>query len=132
MTKKLYARMMKAACPIDPESMARNLPIIQHDTVPHAMADPGARQMFFFVDRADGAVFSITVYDTEDDLRHAMRDADSELRFSTLAALGCTPLDARTFDVVAGAVNPDAPEVDFAALIPRPGEQPDRNPPANS
>ncbi|WP_405166335.1 hypothetical protein OG203_15340 [Nocardia sp. NBC_01499] len=116
--KKLYARMMKASCPIDPETMATTVPFLQHDTVPYAMADHGARQMFFFVDHQDNTVFSITIYDTKEDLDNAMRDSDSEFRFSTLAKLGCTAVDARTFEVVAGAVNPDAPEVDFAKLIP--------------
>ncbi|MEU2037290.1 hypothetical protein [Nocardia niwae] len=39
--KKLYAPMMKAACPIDPETMATTMPFLQHEIVPHAMADPG-------------------------------------------------------------------------------------------
>lgn len=116
--KKLYARMMKASCPIDPETMATTVPFIQHNTIPHAMADHGARQIFFFVDCTDDTVFSITIYDTEEDLHHAMSEADSEFRFATLAKLGCTALDARAFEVVAGAVNPDAPEVDFAKIVP--------------
>jgi hypothetical protein len=117
--KKLYARMMKAACPVDPETMRTTVPFLQHETVPHAMADPGARQIFFFVDNQDGTVFSITIYDTEEDLANAMRDADSEYRYASLAKLGCTPLDAPTLEVVAGSVDPDAPEVDFAQVIPR-------------
>ncbi|QIS15670.1 hypothetical protein [Nocardia arthritidis] len=118
MTKKLYARMMKASCPIDTESMAKMLPVLQHETIPHAMSDKGVRQVFFFVDRQDNTVFSITMYDTEEDLHNAMREAKSEYRFESLAKLGCTALDAREFEVVAGAVAPDAPEVDFAKLIP--------------
>ncbi|MFX0575925.1 hypothetical protein [Nocardia nepalensis] len=50
-----------------------------------------------------------------------MRDADSEYRYASLVEPGCAPLDARTVEVVAGAVDPDAPEVDFAQLIPRAG-----------
>ncbi len=40
-----------------------------------------------------------------------MRKADSEYRFACLAELGCTTLDARSFEVVAGAVDVKAPEV---------------------
>ncbi|MEU1993705.1 hypothetical protein ABZ511_04570 [Nocardia gamkensis] len=116
--KKLYARMMKAACPIDPETMETTVPFLQHEIVPHAMADHGARQIFFFVDRQDDTVFSITIYDTREDLDNAMREADSEYRFASLAALGCTALDARSFEVVAGAVDDGAAEVDFATRVP--------------
>ncbi|MFE3054236.1 hypothetical protein [Nocardia sp. NPDC059239] len=115
--KKLYARLMKASCPVDPESMAVNLPIIQGEVVPYAMSDPGARQIFFFLDEQDGTMFSITLYDTEKDLEHAMRDADSEHRHTTLARLGCTPIDARTLEVVAGAVADNAAKVDFSQGI---------------
>jgi hypothetical protein len=47
-----------------------------------------------------------------------MRKADSEYRFASLAALGCTALDARSFEVVAGAVDDGAAEFDFATLVP--------------
>jgi hypothetical protein len=117
---QLYARMMKAACPVDAETLETTVPFIQHDTIPHAMADHGARQVFFFVDRKDSTIFSITIYDTEEDLRAAMNEADSDFRYQSLARLGCRAVDARAFDVVAGAVNRSAPEVDFATLVPRP------------
>ncbi|MGK5532614.1 hypothetical protein [Streptomyces sp. URMC 129] len=115
---KLYARMLKASCIVDPETMETTTPFLQHDTVPHAMEDKGVRQIFFFVDKKDNTIFSITIYDTEEDLNAAMQEATSEFRFQSLATLGCTAVDARTFEVVAGAVNPDAPEVDFKALVP--------------
>ncbi|RDI63563.1 hypothetical protein [Nocardia pseudobrasiliensis] len=118
MSKKLYARMMKAVCPVDPETMETTVPFLQHEIVPHAMADHGARQIFFFVDPTDGTVFSITMYDTEDDLANAMREAGSEYRFASLAKLGCTAVEARALEVVAGDVAADAPEVDFPDLIP--------------
>ncbi|WP_280295590.1 hypothetical protein [Nocardia abscessus] len=115
--KKLYARMMKAACPIDPETMATTVPFLQHEIVPHAMTDQGARQIFFFVDQQDNTVFSITIYDTREDLDNAMREADSDYRFASLAKLGCTAVDARSFEVVAGAVDGDASAVDFATGV---------------
>ncbi|MVU81456.1 hypothetical protein GPX89_29975 [Nocardia sp. ET3-3] len=111
--KKLYARLLKASYPADPELLAASLPIIQGEVVPYAMSDPGARQIFFFLDEQDGTMFSITLYDTEKDLEHAMRDADSEHRYSTLARLGYTPVDARALEVVAGEVAGDVAEVDF-------------------
>ncbi|MFD6157642.1 hypothetical protein ACFWF7_36935 [Nocardia sp. NPDC060256] len=49
---------------------------------------------------------------------HAMAITVREFRFASLAELGCTALDARAFEVVAGAMNPDAPEVGFAKIIP--------------
>ncbi|MGW4247392.1 hypothetical protein [Nocardia sp. NPDC004722] len=112
--KKLYARLMKASCPTDPDVLAASIPIIQDEVVPYAMSDPGARQIFFFHDAAEGTMFSITLYDTEKDLEHAMRDADSEHRHTTLARLGYRALDARALEVVAGAVADDAVEVDFS------------------
>lgn len=115
--KKLYARLLKASCPVDPESMAVNLPIIQGEVVPYAMSEPGVRQVFFFLDRQDETMFSITLYDTEKDLEHAMGVADSEHRYDTLERLGCTAIDARTLEVVAGAVADDAVEVDFSQGI---------------
>ncbi|MGV9680596.1 hypothetical protein ACWDSJ_35440 [Nocardia sp. NPDC003482] len=118
MTKKLYARMMKAVCPVDPETMATTVPFLQHEIVPHAMADPGARQIYFFVDPTDGTVFSITIYETEEDLAGAMREAGSEYRFASLAKIGCTAVDARRLEVVAGAVAADAADVDFATIVP--------------
>ncbi|MEU7137923.1 hypothetical protein ABZ942_00585 [Nocardia sp. NPDC046473] len=47
-----------------------------------------------------------------------MRESGSEFRFASLAELGCAARDARAFEVVAGAVNPDAPEVGFVKFIP--------------
>ncbi len=116
--KKLYARMMKAECPIDPGTMETTVPFLQHNTVEHALKDSGVRQIFFFVDPKDSSIFSITIYDTEEDLNKAMREATSEFRFQSLATLGCTAVDARTFEVVAGQINPDAPEVDFKSIVP--------------
>ncbi|WP_433657713.1 hypothetical protein ACQPW1_38800 [Nocardia sp. CA-128927] len=43
--EKLYARMVKATCPVDPETMATAVPFLQRDTISHAMADHGARQI---------------------------------------------------------------------------------------
>ncbi|MGY1937825.1 hypothetical protein [Nocardia gipuzkoensis] len=34
-----------------------------------------------------------------------MREAGSDYRFASLAELGCTAFDARSFEVVAGAVD---------------------------
>jgi hypothetical protein len=115
---KLYARMLKAQCPIDPATMETTVPFLQHNTVPRALEDSGVRQIFFFVDPKDNTIFSITIYDTEEDLNNAMQEATSEFRFQSLATLGCTAVDARSFEVVAGHVNADAPEVDFKSMVP--------------
>ncbi|MFG3615622.1 hypothetical protein [Nocardia sp. NPDC047654] len=76
-----------------------------------------------FIDRQDNTVFSITIYDTREDLDNAMREADSEYRFAGLAALGCTAIDARSFEVVAEAVDDGAAEFDFATLVPPEGDR---------
>jgi hypothetical protein len=117
MQKQLWARMLKARCKTDEESYAKLLDNLRHATIPHITTESGYRQAFFFVDRDHHGgttdVFSITIYTTEDDLNQAMETADSEFRWQTLLSLEAYPLDARTFDVVAGAINPDAPEVDL-------------------
>ncbi|MBF6474542.1 hypothetical protein [Nocardia abscessus] len=46
-----------------------------------------------------------------------MREAGSDYRFASLAELGCTAFDARSFEVVAGAVDGDAAAVDFATGV---------------
>ncbi|HEY4022405.1 MAG TPA: hypothetical protein VGM75_27195 [Pseudonocardiaceae bacterium] len=116
---KLYARMLKAQCPVDKDSLEQMIPVLQDEIVPYAAGDPGFRQMFFFVDydeeQKQGNVFSITIYNTKDDLDNAMQEKDSRYRFATLGKLGCTATDARSFEVVAGRVNPDVPEADFDA-----------------
>ncbi|WP_157114603.1 hypothetical protein [Nocardia niwae] len=47
-----------------------------------------------------------------------MREADSEYRFTGLAGPGCTALDARSFEVVAGAIDDSATEFDFTTRAP--------------
>ncbi|UGT66932.1 hypothetical protein LTT66_27320 [Nocardia gipuzkoensis] len=46
-----------------------------------------------------------------------MREAGSDYRFASLAEPGCTALDARAFEVVAGAVDGDAAAIEFATGI---------------
>lgn len=108
---------MKAECPLDRDAIEKMIPVLQDEVIPHAAADQGFRQIFFFVDHSSqpgqGNVFSITIYDSEADLDAAMREQDGEYRFTTLARLDCTAVDARRFEVIAGAVNPEAPAVEF-------------------
>ena len=106
--KKYYARMMKARCPVDEVSMTSMIPVLQNEIVPHALNDPGALQMFFFVDhdeeKGTAEVFSLTIYDSEANLKHAMKEASSDYRFKTLDALQCQAIDAKEFDVIAGEI----------------------------
>lgn len=117
MQKQLWARMLKARCKMGDESYAKLLDNLRHETTPHVTTESGFRQIYFFVDRDHHGgttdVFSMTLYNSEEDLNKAMETADSEFRWRILGSLGCYGIDARTFDVVAGAVNPDAPEVDL-------------------
>lgn len=115
---KLYARMLKAQCPLDRAAVEKMIPVLQNETVPHAACGSGFRQVYFFADYEEeegGNVFSITIYDSEENLREAMAEAGSDYRFSSLARLGCTAVDARAFEVIAGAVNDAAPPAHFTA-----------------
>jgi hypothetical protein len=104
--KKYYARMMRARCPVDEASVTSMVPALQNETVPHALNDPGVLQVFFFVDHDEengtAEVFSLTIYDSEANLKHAMKEASTEYRFKTLDALKCQAIDAKEFDVIAG------------------------------
>jgi hypothetical protein len=67
--------------------------------------DPGALQILCFVDhdeeRGTAEVFSLTIYESEADLKHAMKEASTAYRFQTPDALKCQPIDAKAFDVIA-------------------------------
>ena len=115
---KLYARMLKARCPLDREALEKMIPVLQNETVPHAARGRGFREVYFFADhrgKEAGDVFSITIYDGEEDLQAAMSEAGSDYRFSTLARLGCHAVDAQALEVIAGAVNEAAPTARFTA-----------------
>jgi hypothetical protein len=105
---KYYARMMRARCPVDEASMSSMVPVLQHEIVPHALNDPGALQIFFFVDHDEengtAEVFSLTLYESEANLKNAMKEASTEYRFKTLDALKCKAIDAKEFDVIAGDI----------------------------
>jgi len=118
--KKFYARKMEALGPADERSTQAMIPVLQEEVVPHALADKGALAMFFFKSRrleADGRtrIFSFTIYDTQEHLKDAMKEADSQYRFDTLAKLNCEPIDAGEYEVIAGAVqgNVSFAESDF-------------------
>jgi hypothetical protein len=113
---KLYARMLKAQCPLDRAAVEMMIPVLQNEIVPHAARGSGFREIYFFADHGEkeaGDVFSITVYDSEEDLHDAMSEAKSDYRFSTLARLGCSAVEARAFEIIAGAVNTAAPPAEF-------------------
>lgn len=117
MQKQLWARLLNARCKMDSESYEKLVTGLRQKATPQVTTESGFRQTFFFVDRDHHGgttdVFSMTLYDTEEDLNKAMETADSEFRRKMLGNLGCYATEARTFDVVAGAINPDAPEVDL-------------------
>ena|SRR5581483_8485117 len=104
--KTYYARMLKARCPVDEASMASMIPVLQKEIVPHALNDPGALQILFFVDhdkeQGTAEVFSLTIYESEADLKHAMKESSTAYRFQSLDALKCQAIDAKAFDVIAG------------------------------
>jgi hypothetical protein len=104
--KKLYARMLEARCPMGEADLDRMVPVLQDEIVAYARREPGCRQIHFFADRDSGRVFSITIFETAEDLERAMAISDSEFRFRTLAGLGCTAVAATALDVIAGAGEP--------------------------
>jgi hypothetical protein len=107
---KLYARLLRAHCPVENEDLERMIPVLQDVIVPRAAAGKGCKQVLFFVDRTErnGNVFSITVYDSEDALTEGMKEATSDYRFEALAGLGCTAVSARALEVVAGQLQVDS------------------------
>jgi hypothetical protein len=85
---------------IDREGMAR---LIEGEVVPHVEGEHGFRGVWFYLDPAGGKLFSITLYETEEDLR-AAQESIKELRGRALGALGCTPVSAESLEMIAASV----------------------------
>lgn len=99
----MFARMLVAECPAgrrDREAIAR---LVEGEVIPAVARERGFRGVWFFLDRDSGKFFSITLYETEEDLR-AAQEGIRELRAKALSALGCTPVSAASLEVVASRV----------------------------
>ncbi len=95
----MFARMLVADCPPekrDRDSVAR---LVHDEVIPFVERERGFRGVWFFLNRDSGRFFSITLYETEDDLRAAL-EGIKELRTRALGALGCTPVSAESLEVI--------------------------------
>ena len=96
--------MLVAECPAerrDREAIAR---LVEREVIPVVSRERGFRGIWFFLDHDGGKFFSITLYETEGDLR-AAQEGVKELRAKALKALGCTPVSASSLEIVKSKTN---------------------------
>jgi len=99
----LFARMLVADC--SPQKLARNgmARFIEEEVIPRVEGERGFRGVWFYLDSASGKLFSITLYETKEDL-HAAQESIKEFRGQALGTLGCTPVSAESLEVIASSV----------------------------
>ncbi len=99
----MFARMLVADCSpqkLDRNGMAR---FIEEEVIPRVEGERGFRGVWFYLDPASGKLFSITLYETEEDLQ-AAQESIKELRGRALGTLGCTPVGAESLEMIASSV----------------------------
>jgi hypothetical protein len=66
--------MMSADCPPERRERGKIAKILHDQVLPHVAGEQGFRGVWFFFDRQNGKLMSITLYDTEADLTKAHED----------------------------------------------------------
>ncbi len=85
---------------LDRNGMAR---FIEEEVIPRVEGERGFRGVWFYLDPASGKLFSITLYETKEDL-HAAQESIKEFRGQALGTLGCTPVIAERLEVISSSV----------------------------
>ncbi len=92
--------MLVASCPPEKRNAVRMSQFISDEIIPFVEKEQGFRGVWFFLDEAGGKFFSITLYETADDLQLSMKTI-KELRSRVLNILGCSPVSMESLKVIA-------------------------------
>jgi hypothetical protein len=95
--------MLVADCPpekLDRDAMAR---FIEEEVIPVVERERGFRGVWFYLDPGSGKLFSITLYETQQDLGAAL-EGIKELRARALGTLGCIPVSAESLELITSSV----------------------------
>jgi hypothetical protein len=96
----MFARVLSADVPShrrDRDMIAKKL---SAEVLPVVAKEPGFKGVWFLLDHKTGKLMSVTLYDTQTNMRKAHDDI-KEFRSGILGALGASHVDAESMEVIA-------------------------------
>ena len=96
----MFARFFSADLPPDRRDGHQIAKMLQDKVLPVVAGEQGFQSVNFFFDRHNGKLMSITLYDSEANLRKAHEDI-KDFRAGILEQLGGKHLTAESFEVIA-------------------------------
>ena len=99
----MFARVMSADIPTQRRDRDKIAKQLSEEALPVVSREKGFQGVWFLLDHQTGKLMSVTLYDTQANLRKAHDDI-KEFRTGMLQALGATHVDAESMEVVASRV----------------------------
>ena len=96
----MFARVMSADVPSPRRERDKIAKQLAAEALPVVAREKGFQGVWFLLDHKTGKLMSVTLYDTEADMRKAHEDI-KEFRAGMLQALGATHVGAESMEVVA-------------------------------
>ncbi len=96
----MFARVMSADIPTHRRNRDTIAKQLSEAALPVVAAEKGFQAVWFLLDHKTGKLMSVTLYDTQANMRKAHDDI-AGFREGMLQALGATHLDAESMEVVA-------------------------------
>ena len=96
----MFARVMSADVPANRRDRDKIAKQLSEEALPVVAREQGFQGVWFLLDHKTGKLMSVTLYDTQANMRKA-HDNIKEFRAGMLQALGATHVDAESMEVVA-------------------------------
>lgn len=96
----MFARVFSADMPTARRERDKIAKLLEEQVLPMVARENGFRGVTFFFDRHNGKLMSVTLYDSEAQMKKA-HDGIKEFRAGILTQLGGSHLAAESFEVIA-------------------------------
>ena len=96
----MFARVMSADVPSELRDRDQIAKKLSQEALPVIAREPGFKGVWFLLDHKSGKLMSLTLYDTQANMRRAHDDI-KEFRAGMLQALGASHVDAESMEVIA-------------------------------
>ena len=96
----MFARVMSADIPANRRDHDKISKVLESGALPVVAREQGFQGVTFFFDKHNGKLMSVTLYDTEAQMKKAHDDI-KQVRAGVLDQLGATHIAAESFEIVA-------------------------------